>query len=204
MLVFTGACHDESYRAHSDRDEADAVALPSHVYGACDAYVVTDRDKGIDLSLEEEFFRPAVFKLKIVADAPTEVEILMLASNDDPLYPQHGSLLRISVTQQSDLLLKDGKRAVSRYRGNSVQQKDSVDIDWYAEAEAEAEAELDTRQGTERVVRVDFASDPYDNAEGMRRWGKHYVCHRNAGINALAPDIYTEQATPPATNEQGS
>ena len=197
MLVFTGACHEESYRVHSDRDEADAVALPSHVYGACDAYVVTDRDKGIDLSSEEEFFRPAVFKLKIVADAPTEVEILMLASNDDPLYPQHGSLLRISVTQQSDLLLKDGKLAVSRYRGNSVQQKDSVDIDWYAEADAE----LDTRQGTERVVRVDFASDPYDNAEGMRRWGKHYVCHRNAGINALAPDIYTEHI---ATNEQGS
>ena len=206
ILVFTGACQDDSYQTRGARSEADALALPSSIYGACDAYVVADRDKDIDISsdrtsADKEFFRPAVFQIKLEEDIPDEVEILMLASSDDsdnPLYPNNGSLLSIFVQQQSDLLLKDGEREVNRYRGNSALQRDSIEIDWYAEADTDMET------GTELVVRVDFASDPYDN-DGVRRWGKHYVCHRNAGIAAIDADTYAEhveQATPPSTSDE--
>ena len=196
MLVFTGACQDDSYLPQSIRASDDAVALPSAIYGACDAYVVADREKGIDTYSDdgEKLSRPAVFKLKIADGVPSEVEILMLASNTDeeePLYAHNSDPLNVGMAQQPDIVLLNGERTVHRYRGNSAGEEDSIELDWYAEADAAA----GNQQAVERVVRVDFASDPYDNDEGTRRWGKHYVCHRNAGINALDAIIYADHIT---------
>ncbi len=196
MSVIAGACHDDSH--HSTKrfhDEADVV-LAGHIYGECDAYVVTDRTKGIDISSQDKFFRPAVFKIEVAEGVPAAVEILMLASDDDhdePLYPRPDSLLQIAITQQPDLLLGGGKE--ERYRGVSETQQDNIEIGW----STETGLELDAPHSTEHIVRVDLASDPYDGEEGERRWGKHYVCHRNnADIAALERDSYTslvEQAT---------
>ena len=181
VLAISWACASEDGRVQSI---AEGGALPPYVYGACNAYVVADREKYIDTfnDDQEKHSRPAVFKLKITDGVPVEVEILMLASDADegePLYTYSSDPLNVSIAQQPDILLKDGGRTINRYRGNSEAQLESIDLDWYAEAEHDT-------LGVERVVQVDFASDPYDNNEGVRRWGKHYVCHhRNVDINAL-------------------
>ena len=190
-LAVLSACDSDDSRVHSTTIGGDdQSALPAYIYGACDAFVVMDRDKDIDLSSKGEFYRPAVFRIAIEASVPAAVEMLMLASSDngnDLLYPQSGRLLSIEIAQQPDILLKDGERMINRYRGNSVAQQDSIDIDWYEDADKMASGNT---HEAERVVRVDFASDPYENDEGVRRWGKHYVCHRNVGINALDLDSY--------------
>ena len=191
MLVLIGACQGEDYLVQSAElgDEYEAGET-FYIYGACDARVVSDRDKGIDISSEDKFFRPAVFKIRIEAGVPAEVEMLMLASHDEDdelLYQGRSSLLRMEVAPQSDILLKDGERTINRYRGNSPEQQGSIDINWYTEADLN----LTTDEGAERVVHVDFASDPYNNDKGVRRWGQHYVCHRNVGINALDSHSYS-------------
>ena len=190
MLVFAGACQSEDYLVQStDADKHDMDAT-FYVYGACDARVVSDRDKGIDISSESKFFRPAVFKIRVEAGVPAEVEMLMLASYDNEdeglLYQERSKLLRMEVVPQPDILLKDGNRTINRYRGDSLEQQGSIDINWYAETNLNLTAE----ERAERVVHVDFASDPYNNEEGVRRWGQHYVCHRNVGINSLDHDSY--------------
>lgn len=187
VLAILSACDGEDARVQSSTFGGDEPSvLPAYIYGACDAYVVSDRDKDIDLTSEEEFYRPAVFRIATEAGAPASVEMLMLASyaNDgsDLLYPQRGELLGVDIAQQLDIVLKDGERIINRYRGSSAAQRDSIDIDWYVDAEQQSDG---STQGSERVVRVDFASDPYENDAGVRRWGKHYVCHRNVGINAI-------------------
>ena len=190
-LAVLSACDGENARVQNTAGGGEeASALPAYIYGACDAFVVMDRDKDINLSSKGEFYRPAVFRIAIKASVPAAVEMLMLASSDhgnDLLYPQSGRLLSIEIAQQPDILLKDGERMINRYRGNSVAQQDSIDIDWYEDADKMASGNT---HGAERVVRVDFASDSYENDEGVRRWGKHYVCHRNVGINALDLDNY--------------
>ena len=192
MLQFTWACQGEDALVQSAAvgDEQE-VGATFYVYGACDARVVSDRDKGIDISSEKKFFRPAVFKIRIEAGVPTEVEMLMLASHDEDnelLYQDRSRLLRMEVAPQPDILLKEGERTINRYRGDSLEQQGSIDINWYAEADLN----LTTEEGAERIVHVDFASDPYNNHNGMRRWGQHYVCHRNVGINALSSLSYAD------------
>ena len=210
-LAVLSACDGENARVQNTAGWGDdQSALPAYIYGACDAYVVMDRDKDIDLSSAGEFYRPAVFRVAIKAGVPAVVEMLMLASNEEDdsnlLYPQSGGLLRVEIAQQSDIQFKDGERMINRYRGNSAAQQDSIDIDWYADADKMVRG---NRQGTERVVRVDVARDPYENDVGVRRWGKHYVCHRNVGINALDLDSYdalVNRGTPPqpaAENQSG-
>ena len=196
-IAITVACQEEPYSVQHAVGEDHAVS-PAQLYGACDAYVVTDRSKDIDLSSAEEFFRPAVFRLAVVAGVPTEVEILMLASHadDEPLYSQQGELWQVGLTQQPDLLLKDGERHVNRYRGDSEDEQDSINIDWYADIDS---------SGVARVMRVDFASDAYNSGAGVRRWGRHYVCHRNVGINAIDSDSYRAQIeAPPAADTDSS
>ncbi len=204
-LAVLAACDGEDARVQSAAGEGHAPsAQPAFIYGACDAYVAMDRDKNIDLSSGGEFYRPAVFKLAIEAGAPTAVELLILASHaeggEDLLYPQNEELLGVKIAQQPDILLKDGERIINRYRGNSAAQ--SIDIDWYADADEHASGTADA----ERVVRVDFASDPYENDKGVRQWGKHYVCHRNVGIDALDLGSYDRHVNggTPAAEIQGS
>ena len=188
MLLFAGACDSEDAfvktAAVGDRDGAETTF---YVYGACDARVVSDRDKKVDIGTKDDKFRPAVFKVMVEEGVPAEVEMLMLASHDhELLYQERSKLLHMAVSLQPDILFKDGDRTINSYRGNSLEQQGSIDINWYAEADPSSTSE----EGAERVVHVDFASDPYNNDEGVRRWGQHYVCHRNVGINPLDRDSY--------------
>lgn len=193
LALGAGACRDTPLATQLSETEAQPAVLPGLIYGACQAFVVKDRDKGIDLSSAEEFFRPAVFMLSIDTGEPVAIELLMLPSedfdDDELLYHDKSKLLRVNISQQHDIILKDGGRTVKRYRSDSIDQQKSIDVDWYAEAVTSTDPDT---LGTERVVRVDFASEPY-HAAGARRWGKHYVCHRNAGISGLAAEDYRAQ-----------